>query len=197
MGDEFLLYLRLGLGHITDLAGYDHILFVLATCAAYQWREWRQVAVLVTAFTVGHSITLALATLGFVRVRSDLVEFLIPCTVVVTCLATLSEHPSDVDPPRHRTTLRYLVTLVFGCIHGLGFSSYLRALLGGEDSIVLPLFAFNVGLEIGQLAIVAVGLTVAWAIAQGAPAFARHWPRILSVILGTVASWLAVQRSIF
>jgi hypothetical protein len=198
MVDEFLLYLRLGLGHITDLAGYDHILFVLATCAAYQWKEWRRVALLVTAFTVGHSITLALATLGLVRVRSDLVEFLIPCTIVATCLATLAERPASAAAPRHRTIDRYLLTVAFGCIHGLGFSSYLSALLGGEQSIVLPLFAFNVGLEVGQLFIVAFGLTVALAVVRIMPAaVARQWPRVLSVCIGVVASWLAVQRSIF
>jgi hypothetical protein len=197
MLDEFLLYLRLGLGHITDLAGYDHILFVLATCAVYRWSEWRQVALLVTAFTVGHTITLALATLGMVRVSAPLIEFLIPCTIVATCVANLSESTADRARPRHRTVARYLVTIVFGCIHGLGFSSYLRALLGAEESILRPLLAFNIGLEVGQLAIVVAGLTVGWCIARVMPHASRRWPQLLSVAIGGVASWLAVERSIF
>jgi hypothetical protein len=192
--DEFALYLRLGFGHITDVAGYDHILFVLACCAVYGWREWRTAAVQVTAFTLGHTVTLALATLRLVTVSSALVEFLIPLTVVATCVANLRDGGSA---GLHRTTyVRYLITAAFGCIHGLGFSTYLRALLGAEDAITWPLFAFNVGLELGQLVIVAIGLAVGAVVTRRSIITPRQWAVGLSLIVGAIASWLAIERSI-
>lgn len=162
MGSEFSVYFRLGLHHILDPRGYDHILFVAALTAAYGPREWRRLVGLVTAFTVGHSITLALATLGLVRVSSTLVEVLIPVTIVATSLMSAAgalRLPRSSDEPRQEGgggvfLTRYLLATVFGLIHGLGFSSFLRSALGAEESIALPLFAFNVGLEVGQLAIV-------------------------------------------
>ncbi|MCU0635239.1 MAG: HupE/UreJ family protein [Gemmatimonadaceae bacterium] len=199
MLDTFLLYLRLGLGHITDLAGYDHILFVLALCATYQPAHWRRVALLVTAFTVGHTITLALATLGAVTVRSAQVEFLIPVTIVATAVGNIvalrgDEGGRDAHP--RVSVTRYAITVAFGCIHGLGFSSYLRALLGAEESLAVPLLAFNVGLEIGQLAIVTIGLLVGWLCTRIPGVTARRWALALSVSIGALGSWLAWQRSI-
>ena len=155
MLDEFLLYLRLGFHHIADLAGYDHILFVVALTIPFTVRDWKRLAVLVTAFTVGHSITLALATLRLVQVPSALVEMLIPATIVAT--AALSWRAGAPGHEREPVTVgRYLMAAAFGLVHGLGFSTYLRSLLGDEESLVLPLLAFNVGLEVGQLLILAI-----------------------------------------
>lgn len=152
---EFLLYLRLGFHHIADLAGYDHILFVAALTIPFTGRDWKRLAVLVTAFTVGHSITLALATLRLVQVPSALVEALIPATIVAT--AALSWRAGSPGHEHEPVSVgRYLMATAFGLIHGLGFSTYLRSLLGDEESLVLPLLAFNVGLEVGQLLILAI-----------------------------------------
>jgi hypothetical protein len=202
MLDAWLLYLRLGLGHITDLAGYDHILYVTALCATVPWRAWRRIVALVTAFTVGHTVALALATTGAVQVNTALVEFLIPCTIVATCLATAIDawRGARTTPVVHRRTAlaMYGVTVAFGCIHGLGFSSYLRALLGSEESIVQPLVAFNIGLEVGQLAIVAVGLAVGAALTRGLGVLTeRGWALLCSAVIGVIAFALAVERSIF
>jgi hypothetical protein len=155
MLDELLLYLRLGFHHIADLAGYDHILFVAALTIPFTVRDWKRLAVLVTAFTVGHSITLALATLRLVQVSSALVEALIPATILAT--AALSWRAGAPGHEREPVTVgRYLMALAFGLVHGLGFSTYLRSLLGDEERLVLPLLAFNVGLEVGQLLILAI-----------------------------------------
>jgi hypothetical protein len=155
MFDEFLLYLRLGFHHIADLAGYDHILFVAALTIPFTTRDWKRLAVLVTAFTVGHSITLALATLRLVQVSSALVEVLIPATIVATAaLSWRAGAPGHEHEPV--TVGRYLMASGFGLVHGLGFSTYLRSLLGDEESLVMPLLAFNVGLEVGQLLILAI-----------------------------------------
>jgi hypothetical protein len=163
MGSEFSVYFQLGLHHILDPRGYDHILFVAALTAAYGPREWRRLLGLVTAFTVGHSITLALATVGLVHVDSAVVEVLIPATIVVTSLVSaagarrMASGPDDARA--HAATngvflARYAMAAGFGLIHGLGFSTFLRSALGVESSIGLPLLAFNVGLEFGQIAIV-------------------------------------------
>jgi len=158
---EFSVYLQLGFDHISDLAGYDHILFVIALAAVYSLRQWRNMLALVTAFTIGHSITLALATFGWLNIDSTLIEKLIPVTIFITAVINVAERfATDPDRALKRDwRMKYVLALGFGLIHGLGFSTYLRALLGREESIVLPLFSFNVGLEIGQLVILVITLT--------------------------------------
>jgi len=159
MQSTFSVYLQLGLEHILDLKGYDHILFVIALTTVYGFRQWRHLLILVTAFTIGHSITLALATLRLVEINSDLVEFLIPVTILITALINIGERLWDTRIPegdvesQRSWQAKYVLALLFGLIHGLGFSNFLRAVLGGEQSLFLPLFSFNVGLEIGQLVI--------------------------------------------
>jgi hypothetical protein len=154
---QFEAYFKIGIAHILDLNGFDHILFVIALCALYTGRDWRKIIILVTAFTIGHSITLALATLNIVRVKSELIEFLIPLTIAITALGNITRpKPSGSKGIQ----INYLFALFFGLIHGLGFSNYLRALLGRETSIFQPLLAFNLGLEVGQLVIVAVFVLV-------------------------------------
>ena len=146
----FRLYLELGIEHIADLQGYDHILFVMMLCAVYTFKEWKQVLILVTAFTIGHSLTLALATLNIIRVSTAWVEFLIPATIFITALGNMFSN----KPDKASTRIKYTLALFFGLIHGLGFSNYLRGLLGTHDSILLPLLAFNIGVELGQILIV-------------------------------------------
>ena len=150
----FELYFKLGLQHIADLKGYDHILFILVLCAVYNFKEWRRVLILITAFTIGHSLTLALATLDLVRVDGDVIEFLIPLTIFITALANVLTKNQKVSTFHHY--LKYTAALFFGLIHGLGFSNYLRSLLGSEKGLLLPLFSFNIGIEVGQVLIVSV-----------------------------------------
>ena len=163
MTSEFLVYLRLGFEHISDLKGYDHILFIVALCAVYHFKAWKRLLWLVTAFTVGHSVTLALATLRLVTIDATLVEVLIPVTILLTSLLDVAA-PAEVQQDR-AARYKYGLALGFGLIHGLGFSNFLRAVLGGEESIALPLFAFNVGLELGQIVIVFVVLMLSGATA--------------------------------
>lgn len=153
----FQLYLELGLEHIADLEGYDHILFVAMLCAVYTFKEWKQVLILITAFTAGHSLTLALATLNVVRVSTLWVEFMIPITILITAAGNMLFG----KPGRASAGVKYVLALFFGLIHGLGFSNYLRSLLGGtHDSVLIPLLAFNIGVEAGQIMIVLCILTL-------------------------------------
>lgn len=188
----FSLYFQLGLTHILDLQGYDHILFVVALCAVYLMRDWRKLLVLVTAFTVGHSVTLALATLGLVNIDADLIEFLIPVTIFITAVSNIIRKRGAYLP--RVTPLSYAFALFFGLIHGLGFSNYLRSLLGRHESLVLPLLSFNLGLELGQIIIVAIFLVSA-SLAVGLLGVARRdWKLVISSAIAGIALVLMVEK---
>jgi hypothetical protein len=149
---ELLAFGMLGFRHITDPRGADHILFLLALAAIYRFRDWRECVWVVTAFTVGHSITLALAVSGALVLPSAIIEFLIPVTIVVTALENLivRDRSTAIWGRRYRP----LFAAVFGLVHGAGFANYLRSLF--VDRIAVPLLGFNLGLEAGQLIVIAL-----------------------------------------
>ena len=152
----FWTYLTLGFNHIADLGGYDHMLFIITLCAVYKPGEWRKVLILVTAFTIGHSVTLVMSALNILILPAGLVETLIPLTIFLTAMHNVVSYKATGSTFGRDDRIHYLLALVFGFIHGMGFSNYFRALLGSSDEILMPLFAFNVGLELGQILIVAV-----------------------------------------
>ena len=154
-------YLELGFRHISDLAGYDHILFLIVLCAIYQLHQWKTLLVLVTAFTVGHSITLALTSFSVISIKSEVIEFLIPVTIIATATHNLFIR-STFEISGH--TRAYWMALFFGFIHGMGFANYFRALLIDETSIFIPLLGFNLGIELGQLLVVFLIVGVAYAL---------------------------------
>lgn len=183
---DFSLYFGLGKDHILDYAnGYDHILFVIALCALYVSRDWKRVLILVTAFTIGHSITLALSTLRIVNVRSELVEFLIPVTIFITAVSNLFKNENNIGTKPMQAN--YFYALFFGLIHGLGFSNYLRAILGRDKSIVTQLFAFNVGLEFGQLVIVLLFMSVCFILVDLFGLNRRDWKMVISSAIAGIA----------
>lgn len=185
----FQLYFKLGLQHILDINGFDHILFVLALCAVYVARDWKKILILVTAFTIGHSLTLALATFNVVNVRSDVIEFLIPVTIAITALFTLFKpKPSNGKG----ISLNYFFAGFFGLIHGLGFSNYLKELLGKEASIWQPLLAFNIGLEVGQIIIVTAFLLVT-SLLHLAGVNRKDWTLIVSAFVLGIACMLMLE----
>jgi hypothetical protein len=158
--DQFLTYFKVGFGHIVskDL-GVDHILFIVALAIRYQFADWKKLLVLVTAFTIGHSITLALSVFNIVNYSIAWIEFLIPVTIVITALSNLFVKKFSFNT---RFPLIYFFALFFGLIHGLGFSNYLKSMLGKDSSVVWELLAFNVGLEAGQLLIVLAMLSISF-----------------------------------
>src|SRR5690606_17303442 len=129
---QFWLYFDLGLNHILDTNGYDHILFVLALCSVYVPRDWRKILILVTAFTIGHSVTLALSSLKIVLINTSWIEFLIPVTIFITALVNLFKRRLPYQT--QKVQVNYLFALFFGLIHGFGFSNYLRSLLGRSEN---------------------------------------------------------------
>lgn len=148
---DFWLYFSLGRQHIMALNGLDHLLFVAALCLRYLITDWKKLLLLITAFTIGHSLTLALSIFNIIHISSLWVEFLIPASIVLTAASNLFVKKFTF---KTKYPVIYFMALFFGLIHGLGFSNYLRSLLGRGSSIVLQLFAFNIGLEVGQLLIV-------------------------------------------
>lgn len=160
--NEFWLWFNTGTEHILDWNGYDHILYVMALCVLFSVKEWKKLLILVTAFTIGHSLTLAVSALNIFTMKQGIIEVLIPITILFTCIVNLyykrlnSVQQDNRNPKSY--TFNYTLALLFGFIHGMGFSYLLRSMLGKEESVVFPLLSFNLGLELGQLIIVAVML---------------------------------------
>jgi hypothetical protein len=183
---QFQLYFGLGKDHILDYTnGYDHILFVIALCALYQLRDWKQVLVLVTAFTIGHSITLALSTLNIINVKVELIEFLIPVTIFITAVSNIFKKEDTFTGSAIQ--INYAYAAFFGLIHGLGFSNYLKSILGREKSIISQLLAFNLGLEFGQIIIVAIFLVTSFILVDLFGVNRRDWKLIISSAVAGVA----------
>jgi hypothetical protein len=185
---DFPVYLELGWQHILDWRGYDHILFVAAMCATYVLADWRKVLGMVTAFTIGHSLTLALSVFNVVFIFPNWIEFLIPLTILSTCLVNLYKPTNNTRPGT------YLITLIFGLIHGLGFSNYLKSLLGTHDAIIGQLFAFNIGLEAGQLIVVSLFLLLAQVALKSLQISRRDWVLFLSSAIVGIALLLTLER---
>jgi hypothetical protein len=189
---EFELYFGLGKDHILDYKnGYDHILFVVALCTMYSMRDWKKLLILVTAFTIGHSITLALATLQIISVQQNLIEFLIPLTILITAGSNIFR---STDLSERTTYINYGYALFFGLIHGLGFSNYLRSILGKDRSIVTQLFAFNLGLELGQIIIVGIFLVAGLILVDLFTVNRRDWKLVLSSAIAGIALILVKDK---
>jgi len=181
-------YIELGFNHILDPNAYDHILFVIALCAVYRVQDWKKVLVLVTAFTIGHSVTLALSALKIVTISADVIEFLIPLTILATAIFNIT-HRHDTQ---RMVQLNYLLALIFGFIHGLGFSNFFKALMGKDENIIGPLFAFNVGVELGQIIIVAITMALAYLFIERLKTPQREWTLFISGAAAGIAITLMI-----
>jgi len=197
---EIAMFIQLGFRHIVDISAMDHILFLLALAAIYRFRDWRSTLWVVTAFTVGHSITLALAVTGLLTISQGLVEFLIPLTILITAVENIIVR----DRGRTLWSGRYRPVFagVFGLVHGAGFASYLKSLF--VDHVALPLFGFNVGIEIGQVVVLVAAFSalygidraIAWLrLPPSAPAPLRLRVLAVSSLVAVVAAHWAIERA--
>jgi len=148
-----------GWEHIVDINAYDHLLFVMTLCAAFTLKQWKQVLIIITAFTIGHSGTLILSSLDIIPTNPELIDLLIPFTIMLTAVANIVNYGKEGK--FSSTQIKYAIALVFGLIHGLAFASNFKFMLF-EDSILMPLFLFNVGIEVGQLFIVLLFMIALW-----------------------------------
>jgi hypothetical protein len=189
---DFKLYFGIGIEHILNLEALDHILFVAALCLRYLIKDWKKVVVLVTAFTIGHSITLVLSALGLVHIATRWIEFLIPMTIVATAINNLTQRTRQVEHPS-RLPVIYFFALFFGLIHGLAFANSLLSLVGGEG-IFIPLLAFNLGIEAAQLLVVAIILAISFIFVQLIRLRRVWWVWGVSTLVLFASLKMAVER---
>ena len=195
--DEFWLWFSTGTQHILDWNGYDHILYVIALCLLFSVKEWKKLLYLITAFTLGHSLTLAVSTLNIINIKQNYIEVLIPITIMATCLLNIKNRRfyivnQGIKDINYR--FNYTLALIFGFIHGMGFSYVLKSMLGKETSIVLPLLSFNLGLEIGQLLIVALMLLISLFLVRFTRIKKSNYIFFISSAIFGIAFLLFVQR---
>lgn len=187
---DFLFYFELGWSHIVSLDALDHQLFILALIAVYTSKQLKQILILVTAFTVGHSVTLALSTLDIIRFDSKWVEFLIPCTIFITAVTNLLKN----DKRKKSVQLNYYLALFFGLIHGMGFANSVRMMLAKDQYIGWGLFGFNLGLEIGQIVFVILTMLISGIFLYFFKVRQRDWVIFVSSAVFALALQMALQR---
>ena len=191
---ENILWFQTGFEHITDLAGYDHMLFLLILCSVYSFRNWDWL-ILITAFTIGHCITLALSVLNIIRLPSSLIEFAIPLTIFISAIFRWIQVEKNENKSYQKDQKVYAVTLLFGLIHGLGFSNMLRSMLGSQADILQPLLFFNLGLEVGQIVIVLFSLVTITSLNEYVHIPRFYLVRGIAIPVGFVALWLMFERA--
>lgn len=189
MGD-FGFYFRLGWEHIISTDALDHQLFIAAIAAIYLLKDWKQVLILVTAFTIGHSLTLALSVLDIIRFPTNWVEFLIPVTIIITAFSNLFQKKFTPESIR----INYFLALFFGLIHGMGFANSLRYMLAKDQNLGWSLFGFNVGLEAGQIVVVLILLFIAYLIVNVFKIIRRDWVIFLSAVVFGLSFKIALER---
>lgn len=193
--DSLGFYIRLGFEHISDFAGYDHMLFLVALTAIYRIQQWRSILVLVTAFTVGHSVTLILSSLDILTISSSIIEFLIPVTILITALNNLiGPNPAENDAKMNKN---YLMALFFGFIHGMGFSNYFKALLMDAESVAWPLLGFNIGIELGQILVVLFIVCIAYVFVDIFGIKHRYWNIFISGAAAGMALIFIMENKIW
>ncbi len=190
---DFVLYFETGWHHIISWNALDHILFIIALAAIYLAGNWKQVLILVTAFTIGHSLTLALSVYDVIRFDEKWVEFLIPCTIIVTGVVNLMG--TGFKPGSLR--INYFLALFFGLIHGMGFANTIRFMLAEDQGIAVPLVSFNIGLEAGQIVLVAFILLASFITVNKLKLNRKWWVWTLSCFAILIAFNMAVERCHF
>ncbi len=187
---DFIFYLKLGWEHIISLDALDHQLFILALIAVYAYNDFKKILILVTAFTIGHSITLALSSLDILRVPSKWVEFLIPLTIVITALDNILMKGKQ----KNLMKVNYYLALIFGLIHGMGFANTARMMIAKEQSLFIPLLGFNIGLELGQIVLVIVILVVLFFLLKLFRVNRKDWILFISSAVFALSLKMTLER---
>lgn len=191
--EELYMYFKEGWAHIISTDALDHQLFIIAMAALFMWKDWRRVLILVTAFTVGHSLTLALSVYDVIRFDSSWVEFLIPCTIVLTAAINF-RFINRENPDRQHIIYNYVMALVFGLIHGMGFANSIRMMLASDQNIGGPLFSFNLGLEAGQIILVILMLIIGHLLITKLKLNRKYWVIILSSVTLVISFIMVMNR---
>lgn len=187
---DFLFYLKLGWEHIISFDALDHQLFVLALIAVYSYKDWKKILILVTAFTIGHSITLFLSALDIIRIPMNWVEFLIPLTIAITA----ADNIFMLNQQQKLMKMNYWLALVFGLIHGMGFANTARMTLASDQQIIIPLLGFNTGLEFGQIIVVLIVMFLFYIFTIFLRLPRKYWILGVSAIALIWSLWIAANR---
>lgn len=187
---DFIFYLKLGWEHIISKDALDHQLFVLVLVAAYSYKDWKKILLLVTAFTIGHSVTLALSVLDIISIPSDWVEFLIPLTIVITALDNIIMK----NKQNSLMKMNYYLALIFGFIHGMGFANTARMMIAQEQSLFVPLLGFNIGLELGQIVVVFAILIIFFLLTNLFKMQRKDWIMFTSSVVFALSLQMALER---
>ncbi len=189
--NDFILYFKMGLNHVLDFNAYDHILFLIVLAVVFSFNQFKKVLWLVTLFTIGHSITLALSAYGILNVNMKLIEFLIPVTIIITGVINIFTAKKS-STGKENTNLVF--ALFFGLIHGFGFSNYFKMMIGKEDDKLMPLLEFALGIEAAQIIIV-LGILIIGTILQNFFRVTRRdWILVCSSIVVGFALQMMLDR---
>jgi len=188
--DDFLLYLKMGLNHVLDFSAYDHILFLIVLAVVFNFNEWRKVLWLVTLFTIGHSATLTLSAYGVLKMKIELIEFLIPVTIFITAVVNIFSTKNTSN----KSNINLIFALFFGLIHGLGFSNYFRLMIGQEENKLMPLIEFALGIEGAQIIIVLGILTIGTIMQYFLNVSKKDWVLVCSSIVIGFAIQMMTDR---
>ena len=189
--DALILYFKLGLSHVLDIAAYDHVLFLIVLAVVFHFNQWKKAIWLITFFTIGHSLTLALAAYDLIKVPLDIVEFLIPVTIFITGVFNILRASNTVA---RKEKITFFLALFFGLVHGLGFSNYFRILIGKEDDKILPLLEFALGIEAAQIIIVFSVLLLGMFLQNFFRVVKRDWVLVISAIVIGVSIPMMINR---
>ena len=183
---EFWIYFQIGLKHVLDIHAYDHVLFLIALAVPFSFADWKRVVLLVTLFTIGHTMALMLSVFEILTIKVNVVELLIPITILITALFNL--FTAGKSNKKESINLVFFITLFFGIIHGLGFSNYFKSILGGSaSSKILPLSEFALGIEAAQIVVVFVVLVISYIIQTVFRFSKRDWTLVMSAfVIGVV-----------
>lgn len=193
---EFWVYFNIGLKHVLDIEGYDHVLFLIALCVPYAFKDWKRVLLLVTLFTLGHTISLILSVFGVILVKAELIEFLIPITILTTALFHL--FTAGKSGKKESISFVASVTLFFGIIHGLGFSNYFKSILPGSSSDkLLPLLEFALGIEAAQIIVVIIVLMISYLVQTVFRFSKRDWTLVASAFVCGVVVPMIIESEIW
>ena len=183
---QFWIYFQIGLKHVLDIDSYDHVLFLIALATPFSFKDWKRIVLLVSLFTIGHTMALLLSVFGIIAFKVSVIELLIPITILITAIYNLLT--ASKSNKNRGLNLIFFITLFFGIIHGLGFSNYFKSILGGNAvSKLLPLSEFALGIEAAQIVVVFIVLILSYIVQTVFRFSRRDWALVFSAfVIGVV-----------
>jgi HupE / UreJ protein len=193
---ELWLYFNIGLKHVLDINAYDHVLFLIALTVPYAFKNWKRLLILVSLFTVGHTMALLLSVFNVVIFKANLVEFIIPITILIVAFFNL--FTAGKNNKNESISLIAIVTLFFGVIHGLGFSNYFKAILPGSSTDkLIPVSEFALGIEVAQIIVIFVVLILSYIVQTFFRFSKRDWTLVMSAFIIGVVIPMIIQSPIW